>query len=89
MTDRSAASGPPMVAYRFEDSRSGDCAVRVIWATIAASCNATVIPDIANSRASRTPTVCAWPDVGLICAAGSSTCTPTASRAWRARRSSR
>jgi hypothetical protein len=54
--------GPPMVAYRFEDSRSGDRAAR--QATIGAFCNAMAMPDIASSPAALIPMECGSRDAG-------------------------
>jgi transposase len=72
-------------------SRKVDRAIaqRATWATIAASSNATVMPDIARSPAAPIPMECGLLDVGPICGASSSTYTPTASRLSRRRRSTR
>jgi transposase len=64
-------------------------APRVISAIIAASCNATAMPDIASLRAFRAPMACGSPAAGRTCGAASSTFTPTASPSWRAQPLSR
>ena len=88
MIGRSAARGRRWwpIVMKTVDPATARC---VTWAIIAASCNATVTRDIESLRALRMPTACVWPDVGHTCAAGSSTCMPTANPLSRRRPSNR
>lgn len=52
VTEPLAVSGPPMVAYRFEDSRSGECAVRHLNG-YTESCKWTAMLPIASWRPDR------------------------------------
>lgn len=47
-------NGPPMVAYRFEDSRGGECVERHLVG-FPAFCRSTAMPPIIGSRDRRAP----------------------------------
>jgi transposase len=80
-------TSPPMVAYRFEDSRAAT-AWRVIWPALPAFCRWMVTPPTHSWPKRKSAPMKGWLSraVGPICADGSMNCTSTAVRKLRRRR---